>query len=90
MKITKQRLKEIIKEELENSVFWSQMRLDDKDGPFLVLVPSAPVDERYVGKTGDQLVSLENARAFNTLRAAEGEQARLGRNAEVHPVGGVE
>jgi len=91
MKITKQRLKEIIKEELENSVFWSQMRLDDKNGPFLVLVPSAPVEERYASKPpSDQLVSLDDAHSFKTLEAAEGVQARLGNNAEVQPVTPVE
>tara|TARA_R110000824_G_scaffold121839_1_gene278210 strand:- start:2343 stop:2831 length:489 start_codon:yes stop_codon:yes gene_type:complete len=47
MKITKQRLKEIIKEEFGRSSWLAPYKLKDADGPFVLSIPSRDPHERY-------------------------------------------
>ncbi len=94
MKITKQRLKEIIKEEL-TKYEWEALKFDDTDGPFVLRMSGKGAEEAYFhGLRADRTPVFggrEGAHEYSSIDKAVDRQGALKAGgdglAEVEPAG---
>tara|TARA_Y100001963_G_C6583654_1_gene354667 strand:- start:65 stop:433 length:369 start_codon:yes stop_codon:yes gene_type:complete len=94
MKITKQRLKEIIKEEL-TKYEWEALKFDDADGPFVLRMSGKGAEEAYFHGLGPgrspRFGPREGAHEYTSIDKAMDRQSALKADgaglAEVEPAG---